>query len=324
MLLVIGIVLFLNLCVLCLLVYRWQSRDKAAVSARMGSYLEQVVHSESSQGEVQAAAPKLSGWRAVVRRLSSLFEVSDGTWSRRVELRLMQAGVPLKSSEFLVICLAAALVGAVLLLRNGILGAMMGGIAGYLLPFLFLRIKSKRRAKAFNNQLGDTLLLIANALKTGYSFMQAIEMVSREMLPPISAEFGRTLKEMNLGVPTEEALSNMAGRVDSDDLDLVVTAVLIQRQVGGNLAEVLTNIAGTIRERIRIKGEIKTLTAQGRMSGVIVSLLPIALLLAMRMINPGYIDLLFTHPIGQMMLGAAVIGQLLGIFAIQKIVNIEV
>jgi Flp pilus assembly protein TadB len=116
---------------------------------------------------------------------------------------------------------------------------------------------------------------------------------------------------------------NMARRVDSDDLDLVITAVLIQRQVGGNLAEVLDSIATTIRERIRIKGEIKTLTAQGRMSGVIVSLLPIALLFALKVINPGYIDLLFTHPVGQTMLAVAVLGQLMGIAVIQKIVNIE-
>jgi tight adherence protein B len=210
------------------------------------------------------------------------------------------------------------------MLSGGLLGFAVGNFIGCCMPLLFLRIKIKRRAKAFNDQLGDTLILIANALRTGYSFMQAIEMVAREMLPPISAEFGRTLKEMNLGIQTETAMNNMAMRVDSDDLDLVITAVLIQRQVGGNLAEVLESIAGTIRERIRIKGEIRTLTAQGRMSGVIISLLPVALLVALKLINPGYIDLLFTNQVGQMMLGIAIFGQILGVMAIQRIVNIKI
>lgn len=323
MLLLITFFLLVNLIVVGLLIYRWQERDRVAVNQRIGQYLEQVVQPESNQ--TQPIPSHLKGWRAIVRRLSQQIQLSDGSWSRNVEHRLIQAGIPLKSSEFLVICLGTALAGAVLgMVGSRVLGAVVGGIIGYLVPFLFLKIKIRRRAKAFNDQLGDTLILIANALRTGYSFMQAIEMVSREMLPPISSEFGRTLKEMNLGVPTEDAMSNMAKRIDSDDLDLVITAVLIQRQVGGNLAEVLDSIANTIRERIRIKGEIKTLTAQGRMSGVIVSLLPVALLLALRLINPDYVNILFTHPTGQFMLGTAIAGQLLGIIAIQKIVNIEV
>lgn len=325
MLLLIAFVLLINLIVIGFLVYRWQERDRVAVNQRIGQYLEQVVQPEVNQTQTRPAPSHLKGWRAVVRRLSQQIELSDGSWSRKVEHRLIQAGIPLKSSEFLVICLGAALAGAVLgMVGSRVLGAVIGGLAGYMVPFLFLKIKIRRRAKAFNDQLGDTLILIANALRTGYSFMQAIEMVSREMLPPISVEFGRTLKEMNLGIPTEDAMSNMAKRIDSDDLDLVITAVLIQRQVGGNLAEVLDSIANTIRERIRIKGEIKTLTAQGRMSGVIVSLLPVVLLLALRLINPGYVNILFTHPTGQFMLGTAIAGQLLGIIAIQKIVNIEV
>lgn len=325
MLLLIAFVLLINLIVIGFLVYRWQERDRVAVNQRIGQYLEQAIQSEVNQTQTRPVPGHLKGWRGVVRRLSQQIELSDGSWSRKVEHRLIQAGIPLKSSEFLVICLGTALAGAALgMVGSGVLGAVIGGLAGYMVPFLFLKIKRRRRAKAFNDQLGDTLILIANALRTGYSFMQAIEMVSREMLPPISAEFGRTLKEMNLGVPTEEAMSNMAKRIDSDDLDLVITAVLIQRQVGGNLAEVLDSIANTIRERIRIKGEIKTLTAQGRMSGVIVSLLPVVLLLALRLINPGYVNILFTHPTGQFMLGTAIAGQLLGIIAIQKIVNIEV
>jgi tight adherence protein B len=242
-----------------------------------------------------------------------------------VEHRLVQAGLPLRGSEFAVICLGTTLAGEIVffLLSGGkIMIGMAGGLVGYLVPIYFLRFKIARRAKAFNNQLGDTLTLVANSLRTGYSFMQAVEMVSREMAPPISVEFARILKEMNLGIPTEEALNNMAKRVDSDDLDLVITAVLIQRQVGGNLAEVLDNIANTIRTRIRLKGELKALTAQGRFSGIIVGLLPLIIGTALYALNPEYMRLLFTHPMGKMMLMGAAGSMVLGLLLIRKIVNI--
>lgn len=324
MLLIIGFVLFLNLVVICLIIFRWQSRNKMAIDQRMEQYLAPATLIKSPEDKA-GTTRQLSGWRAIIRWLGQPLASSDGSWTRRMEHRLVQAGLPLKSQEFLVICLGTAVASALLfMLKAGLPGVVFGGICGYGVPFLFLKIKIKRRAKDFNDQLGDALILIANALRTGYSFMQAIEMIAREMLPPISVEFGRTLKEMNLGVPTEEAMTNMARRVNSDDLDLVITAILIQRQVGGNLAEVLDNIAGTIRERIRIKGEIKTLTAQGRMSGIIVSLLPVALLVALKMVNPGYVELLFTHTTGQVMLGIAGLGQALGMVIIQKIVNIDI
>jgi len=326
MLLVIGIVLFLNLLAVCVVFLSWHSRRKAAVRQRIEQYLTPVAEDNLQPVKAKSAAGNQpGGWRVVIKWLGEQITLSDGSWKKRMEHRLIQAGLPLKSQEFLVVCLGCAMLGSLLIMINGGLpGAVVGSVCGYYLPRVFLRIKIKRRAKAFNDQLGDTLILIANALRTGYSFMQAVEMVAREMMPPISAEFDRTLREMNLGVPTEVAMSNMAMRVDSDDLDLVITAVLIQRQVGGNLAEVLDSIATTIRERIRIKGEIKTLTAQGRMSGVIISLLPVALLVALKLINPGYIDLLFTQQVGQIMLGVAICGQLLGVVAIQKIVNIEI
>lgn len=324
MLLVIALMLFVNLLVVSLVIIGWRRRSRVTVSQRIEQYF---AHNDSNILELpEAAAASQPGfWRAGIRWLGQQLTLSDSSWTRRTEHRLVQAGLPLKSQEFLVICLGSALIfGLLLLWKSGLVGAVTGGFCGYHVPHVFLRIKIKRRTKAFNDQLGDTLILIANALRTGYSFMQAVEMVAREMLPPISFEFGRTLQEMNLGVPTESAMTNMAKRVDSDDLDLVITAVLIQRQVGGNLAEVLDSIASTIRERIRIKGEIKTLTAQGRMSGVIISLLPIALLVALKLINPNYVDLLFTHQIGQVMLGIAIIGQVLGVIAIQKIVNIDI
>jgi tight adherence protein B len=154
--------------------------------------------------------------------------------------------------------------------------------------------------------------------------MQAADMVAQEMRPPISTEFARTVKEMNLGITMENSLGNLAKRIESEDLDLVMTAVLIQRQVGGNLAEVLDNIARTIRERVRIRGEIRTLTAQGRVSGIIISLLPLVMGVIIYVLNPTYIRVLFVNPIGQIMLGVSLAGQVVGILIIRRIVDIEV
>ena len=185
-------------------------------------------------------------------------------------------------------------------------------------------MKIKKRIKGLNEQLGDAIVMISNSLKTGYSFFQAIDMVAGEMTGPISEEFSILQKEINLGLSTDKALENLSARVSSDDLELVITAVLIQRQVGGNLAEVLDNISATIRDRVRIKGEIKTVTAQGRMSGWVISLLPAGLCLLIYVINPQYMAVLFTRPLGIMMLVISVFMELLGIFFISRIVKIEI
>lgn len=314
---------FLTVLVLMVLIYNRLTSTETAIKNRIGRYVEIPKTMESSALTAGGPTQALTGWRAILRKTSKYLEWSK--LSRSVEHRLVQAGLPLRGSEFAAICLATTLAGELLffLLSGGsLMIGMAGGLLGYMVPIFFLRFKIAQRAKAFNNQLGDTLTLVANSLRTGYSFMQAVEMVSREMAPPISVEFARILKEMNLGIPTEEALNNMAKRVDSDDLDLVITAVLIQRQVGGNLAEVLDNIANTIRTRIRLKGELRALTAQGRFSGIIVGLLPFGIGLALYILNPGYMKLLFTHPMGKMMLTGAAGSMVLGILLIRRIVNI--
>lgn len=234
--------------------------------------------------------------------------------------------MPLRSGEFVVLCGCSAMLGLLLLFVAGrsMVMASIGAVVGFMLPFLLMNIKTGKRIKLFNRQLGDALILIANSLRTGYSFMQALDMVAKEMKPPISSEFARTVKEMNLGTTTESALGNMAKRINSEDLDLVLTAVLIQRQVGGNLSEVLDNIARTIRERVRIRGEIKTLTAQGRLSGFVVGLLPVIMGCIIYVLNPEYVKVLFTHPIGRLMLGAAAVSQVIGIILIRRIVDIKI
>lgn len=260
---------------------------------------------------------------ALARPFTKGLETRDRV--RRIEQELGRAGIPLRASEYLAMRLLAvvglALVGFIL---TAPLGLFVGGVVGFLAPQMYVKMKIQGRLKAFDSQIGDALVMMSNALKAGYSFLQSMELIAQEMAPPISEEFSRTLREMNLGADTEAALQSMATRVGSDDLDLVMTAVLIQRQVGGNLSEVLDNIALTIRERVRIRGEIQTLTAQGRISGVIIGLLPVGIFLFLSVINPSYMMLLVTHPLGQVMIGIALTGQLIGAMVIRKIIRIEV
>ena len=187
------------------------------------------------------------------------------------------------------------------------------------------------RLGAFNKQLPDTITLIANALRAGSSFLQAIELVVRESRPPISIEFARVIREVNLGLPFEQALENMVRRVRSDDLELMATAIAIQHQVGGNLAEILDSIAFTIRERIRIKGEIRTLTAQQRLSGYVVAGLPIGLAAFLFVAAPGFMDPMFDDrasiiglPAGVIILATGGVMMFIGFLFIRRIVDIEV
>ena len=323
MILLISISVFLTLSAIVLLVYQLATAQQRQVAAR----LEQMARGE------QAVVAKTSAYQEEeptgIRRLLRSFGryLESPRWDLSLEMRMLRAGLPLRSGEFIVLCFASTTLLAMLFLLLGggqLVAGVTGAVAGFFFPFILVNMKIARRMKAFNSQLGDALILIANSLRTGYSFMQASDMVAQEMRPPISSEFSRAVKEMNLGVTIEDALANLGKRINSEDLDLVLTAVLIQRQVGGNLSEVLDNIARTIRERVRIRGEIRTLTAQGRISGIIVSLLPVVLGLVIYLLNPEYVKLLFVHPVGKIMLGVAGLGQVIGIIVIRRIVDIEV
>ena len=208
---------------------------------------------------------------------------------------------------------------------------LIGALIGFWLPRFWLNRRKSGRLNAFNKQLPDTITLIANALRAGSSFLQAIELVVRESRPPISTEFSRVIREVNLGLPFEQALENMVRRVRSDDLELMATAISIQYQVGGNLAEILDSIAYTIRERVRIKGEIRTLTAQQRLSGYVVAGLPIGLAAFLFVAAPGFMAPMFLNPPSVLGLPAGVVilmfggfMMFLGFLAIRKIVDIEV
>lgn len=243
----------------------------------------------------------------------------------RFEIDLVKADIPLKGEEGIMLWLGILVVPALLffLLTWDAVGALMVMSLGLAVPFVILKTAAARRLTRFENQISGALIIIANSMRAGFSFLQALEMVGKEMGDPMASEVRRVLREMHLGMSTEQALINMGERVGSKDFDMVITAILIQRQIGGNLAEVLSNISGTIRSRIQLAGEVKVLTAQGRISGMLIGLLPVFLCFALYFVNKEYISLLFTDPRGVMMLAGGVAGEVIGMFLIKRIVDIK-
>jgi tight adherence protein B len=233
--------------------------------------------------------------------------------------------------EFLLLRIGAAaggfLIGFLLASRIapafGILLGIVICFVGYVMPSLYLKFKAGRRRKKFVGQLGDTITLMANSLRAGYSLLQTMEMVSRESRDPMATEFRRVVREVGLGISHQEAMANMLRRVPSDDLDLLVTAINIQHEVGGNLAQILTTIGHTIRERVRIKGEIGVLTAQVQLSGYIITALPIGLAFFVFLLNPDYLMGIMSWPWICMPI-ASVIMVIIGFFTMRKIATIEV
>jgi tight adherence protein B len=252
-------------------------------------------------------------------------DVQDRRFAARVQRDLARADLRLRVAEYYYIRLGLALgLAAVLLLLRDPLSALVGALVGYFGPRIWVGRRISGRLNAFNKQLPDTTTLLSNSLRAGSSFLQSVELVSRESPAPMGPEMGRVVREVNLGLGMEEALANMVRRIKSDDLDLMVTAIGVQQQVGGNLAEVLDTIAFTIRERVRIKGEIRTLTAQGRYSGYIVAFLPVAIAVTLNFINPEFMRPLYTELIGQILLATGLIMMSIGFFAIRKITDIKV
>ncbi|OLN33636.1 type II secretion system F family protein [Desulfosporosinus metallidurans] len=267
-----------------------------------------------------------TGKRNLKHLLTLLGRFAPRRWSEGLDLELIRGDIPLKGGEFLVLqgflMFLFFLIG--FMLTQKIYAGFLFSIGGGILPRLWLNSAQKKKRRKFNNQLADALLVLSNSLRAGFSLLQAMEMVSQEMSNPISGEFHFTLREMTYGTSTETALIHLSERVGSDVLDLLVTAMLIQRQAGGNLAEVLQNIHATIQDRLRIQQEIKTLTAQGRMSGYIIAALPFGIAAVLSVLNPSYLSVLFTNRIGWAMLAGGLISQFIGFLIIRKIITIEV
>ncbi len=243
----------------------------------------------------------------------------------QVETLLSQSGVGWSVAHFLLFSLLAGAVGLSLgFFKFGPLGAMIGGGLGVLIPYWTLKFKKKRRLKKFERQLPEGLELLARGLKAGHAFASGLQLVAAEMENPIGIEFFKTFKEYNHGLDLNTALLNLCNRIDLRDLRYFTTAVMIQRETGGNLTEILEKIASLIRERFKLRNQIKALTAEGRLSGWVLMLMPPALALVILRLNPDYIMLLIIHPLGRMMAMTALVFQVLGMLCIRKIVNIKV
>lgn len=316
----IATMIFLAAFLLAFSLTNWQYLKQARLHER----LEKILGNQPQRSGSKSPDKKDKRGFKVLEYLGKL--VGTRGLKAKIDRELARADIPLKGEEFLGLTFLLSLGMGILtyvFTRNLFSTTAVVFYSAYL-PWGAVRVKQNKRRAKFNGQIGDALLIMANALRSGFSFLQAMDMVRKEMPDPIAKEFGIALLEMNWGNSTEAALAGLNERVKSDDLDLVITAVLIQRQVGGNLAEILDNIAHTIRERVRIKGEIQALTAQGRISGLIIGLLPIVLAVVIYTLNPGYLSLLFTTKAGLMMLVGAGLAELLGVLIIRQIIRIQI
>jgi tight adherence protein B len=306
------------------------SGGSGGVSARLERYARSGGGRESTADDGEKESAVIAGLNRVIERQDL---------NARLSTEIARADLKLRPAEFLamwiaspfVFTAAAFLLGQVFeALRNPIALALFF-VIGAFFPRFYLRYRQGKRLKAFGEQLPDTITLLANSLRAGSSFLQGIELVTRESQPPISEEFERVVREMSLGVALQPALNNLARRVASEDLELMVTAINIQSQVGGNLATVLDSIAFTIRERIRIMGEIQTLTAMQRYSGYVITLLPVGLGAILFLISPTYIGrmlnptpALFGLPAGIIFFIVGGISMGIGYILIRRIVDIKV
>lgn len=295
-----------------------RSREDRVMTERLNYF----AGGEQAQRQKQKLTPKALLYNCIEGIAKGLGRLQQG---KRIELMMQQADWPIRGTEFeATLLLWGGLVGLVTFLVT-LKGAMFfaGLLAGILLGMALLGLRIRRRRKKFTNQLGDMLTMVANALRAGFSFMQAFELISREMDAPMGREVQLVVNEVNLGNTLESALDNMQRRVASPDFELVVTAVLIQRQVGGDLASILDTISETIAERVRMRREVLALTAQGRASGGVVAVIPFALAAFLYIVNPSYLQPLLETELGHMFIIGALVLESIGIFIIQRIVDIR-
>ena len=292
--------------------------ERSLVEQRLGRYMEEDVPVKQ-RGE---KSTPVGDW--VNTRLEK------SSWGGNLARDLARADLKLKAGEYLALMVIFTVGGGFLVWYIGgksILFAIVGAFLGSLLPRMYVRRQQSQRLIRFNDQLSDMLNLMVNGLRAGYSTMQAMEAVSREMPPPISDEFKRVVQEMQLGLPMDRSLDNLLRRIPSDDLDLVIAAMNVQREVGGNLAEILDTISHTIRERVRIKGEIRVLTSQVMYSGKFLALMPLLILGALFLMNKPYMMQFFnpeTRLIGIPMLIVGGLMIVAGYFVMTRIATIDV
>ncbi len=255
--------------------------------------------------------------------------IVSGKWLVRISERLRKADSELKPVDFLALSVALAGLGFAIpyLFLGGIMGllvAIAAAVAGYQVPQIWINRRAEARAKKLEEQLPETLTLLANSLKAGFGLLQSLSLAIEQLEHPIATELAQTVHETNVGSSIDEAFLDLGERCESYDLELVVTAILVQRASGGDLAEILATVAETMRERIRIRGEITTLTAQQKMTGIVIGLLPVGVGGLLFLVSPEYMTPLWTESVGKMALGFAVVLESVGIMVIQRILDIDI
>jgi tight adherence protein B len=309
-----GVVLII---ILIIGVFVSSNSERALVEKRLAQYL-------NDENESGVQGPQRS---IITDRVSRLVEKTS--FGDKTARNLSRADLKFKVGEYFVLILVAILVGGLItwfIGNKSMISAAIGAIAGAVGPGMYVKSQQKKRLQKFNDQLSDMLNLMVNGLRAGYSTMQAMEAISKELPAPISDEFRRVIQEMQIGIAMEAALDNLLRRIPSEDLDFVITAINVQREVGGNLSEILDNISFTIRERVRIKGEVRVLTSQVRTSGSVLSLIPFFLVLILWFLNPEY---LMSVTKGGPIITSAIVCVVLGLigtsyFIMMKIADIEV
>lgn len=300
------------------------------VEDRIEKYLDDGVSAEFGESSYEDDEPKTSALTEWVNNL-----VTGSNFGDKIAGKLARADLKFKPGEYVAVMVISSIaVGVGGFFIGGGTEAIpasyafigFGAVFGWFIPGMYVKQQQKARLKKFGDLLPDMLTLMVNGLRAGFSTMQALEAVSKELPPPINTEFRRVVQEMQLGIPMERSLDNLLRRIPSEDLDLAITAINVQREVGGNLAEILDTISHTIRERIRIKGEIVALTAQVQFSGTFISLLPILLSLVLWVVNRDYMMQFFLEPkiCGLGMLGCSLIMIIVGYVTMQKIADIEI
>ncbi|TEU01097.1 MAG: secretion system protein [Anaerolineales bacterium] len=295
--------------------------ERSVVEERLGRYAEGQVVSTSG---AEAKKPRGS---IIADYLERAGEGSD--LFANISRDLARADLKLRPAEYVAVIVISIFAFGVIgfIISYSMIFAFVGMIVGAFVPRMYVKRQEKGRLKKFDNQLSDMLNLTVNGLRAGFSTLQALEAVSRELPPPINDEFHRVVQEMQLGIPMEDALDHLLRRINSEDLDLVITAINVQREVGGNLAEILDSISFTIRERVRIKGEIAALTAQGSATAWVISAMPVILTALLFLINRDYIMQFFnpeTRSCGIPLITLAAIMVITGFIATQKIVDIDI
>lgn len=315
-----------GLLVLCLaaIAYGYFKADDAEVSKRIGHLAKQSVTIKQVQGDFwqDLKNSKVKDWAGKIAEHIKDTLPNENYFSAMAEA----AGIPVTGAELLVLIGGSTLIwlGVIsLLLMNFVKGFALAALWA-LMCVVYVNHMGVARRKEFDNQLGDAVVMMNNALRAGFTFQQAMDTVAKELPDPMAAEFARALREVNLGVPLEDALNSISKRMQSDDFDLLATAVIIQRQIGGNLSQILDTIGTTIRDRVKLKLEVKVLTAEGVFAGWMVALLPFVVALMVVSMNPNYFDEFLAQSYTKYIIAGCIISEIIGGLIIRKIVDIKV